>query len=338
MIKKLNLSIIKKIAQKKISIKKWNWLENGTEKEITLKKNLEIFDNIKIVPRFLKNNFKSNIDINFFKKKIPFPLIISPVGHLTQFHKDGEGELARGAEKFGTICTISNMSRLSIEEIRYLAPKCKLIFQLYACGNKNWILNQLNNAYKANVFAICITIDVPVKSYKYQTMNDGYDARQFGRRSNFTKYDWSFAEKLCWDDLKWLRKVVKKPLIIKGIMSTEDADIASNIGFDAIWVSNHGGRAFDSGISSLEAMIEIKKTIKKKTIIILDGGIRTGSDILKAIVCGADIVSIGRPAIYGLIANGSKGVYQTLDCFFKEYKSNIKLSGINFKKNFERII
>lgn len=337
--KKPNLSIIKKVAQKKINFKKWNWLENGTEKEITLKNNLEIFNTIKVIPRFLKKNFNANTNVNFFKQDIPLPLIISPIGHLTQFHKDGEGELARGVENFGTICTISNMSRLSIREIRSFAPKCKLIFQLYICGNKDWIVNQLNNAYKANVCAICITIDVPVKSYKYQTMNDGYDARQFGRRSNFTKYDWSFAEKLCWDDLKWLRKIVKIPLIIKGIMSAEDAKIATKIGFDALWISNHGGRAFDSGVSSLEAMIEIRKKINKKTIIILDGGVRTGSDIIKAIINGANIVAIGRPVIYGLIANGHKGVLQTLDCFLKEYKSGIKLSGINFKrKTFDRTI
>ena len=263
MTQKLNLDLIKKIAKKKIGIKKWNWLENGTEREISLKRNLESFDEFKIVPRFLnKIEIKSNIQI--FKKQIPFPLIISPVGHLTQFHKNGEGALAKGAEQFGTICTISNMSRLSIHEIRSFAPNCKLIFQLYICGDRSWILEQINNAYKAGVIAICITIDVPTKSFKYQTMNDNYDARKFGRKSNFTQYDWKYAEKLTWDDLVWLRKKVKIPLIIKGIMHVADAEKAIKIGFDAIWISNHGGRAFDGGVSSLEALIEIKKKLKKK--------------------------------------------------------------------------
>tara|TARA_B110000977_G_C11083900_1_gene493891 strand:- start:2469 stop:3479 length:1011 start_codon:yes stop_codon:yes gene_type:complete len=326
-----NLNKIKILAKKKCNFKKWNWLENGTEKEITLKKNLEIYSRTVITPRFLTNN-SSDTTTKLFGKTIPFPLIVSPVGHLTQFHKDGEGELARGVENYNGIYTVSNMSRLSLNEIRSMAPKVNLIFQLYICGNKKWVNEQLKNAYTNKVLAICVTVDVPTKSYKYRTLNDEYDARKFGRRSNFTKYDWSYNQNLSWDDLLWLRKKVKIPLIIKGIMHPDDAIKAAKIGFDAIWISNHGGRAFDGGISSLEALINIKKKLKNKINIFFDGGIRSGTDILKAKIHGADIVGIGRPAVYGLIAGGKLGVYETLKLFYNEYKSSIILSGIKIKK------
>jgi len=327
---KINLNKIKILAKKKCGLKMWNWLENGTEKENTLKNNLEIFNKTLIVPRFLNKN-SSNTTTRIFGREIIFPLIISPVGHLTQFHKDGEGELARGVQEFNGIYTVSNMSRLSLNDIRSMAPRVNLIFQLYICGNKKWINEQIENAYKNKVMAICITIDVPTKSYKYKTLNDEYDARKFGRRTNFTNYDWEYNENLSWDDLIWLRRNVKIPLIIKGIMHPDDAIKAQKIGFDGIWVSNHGGRAFDGGVSSLEALMNIKKKLKKKTKIFFDGGIRCGTDMLKAKINGADIIGIGRPAIYGLIAGGKSGVYQTLKLFFNEYKSSIILSGTKIK-------
>lgn len=328
---KINLNKIKLLAKKKCNPKKWNWLENGTEKEITLKNNLEIFNKISITPRFFTKNL-SETKTKLFGKTVSSPLIVSPIGHLTQFHKNGEGELARGIQEYNGIYTVSNMSRLSLNEIRSMAPKVNLIFQLYICGNKKWINEQLKNAYQNKALAICVTIDVPTKSYKYKTLNDEYDARKFGRRSNFTKYDWKFNEKLSWNDLLWLRKKVKIPLIIKGIMHPDDAIKAIKIGFDGLWISNHGGRAFDGGVSSLEALINIKKKLKRKTKIFFDGGIRTGTDILKAKISGADIIGIGRPAIYGLIAGGKLGVYQTLKLFNNEYKSSIILSGIKIKK------
>ena len=175
--------------------------------------------------------------------------------------------------------------------------------------------------------AICITTDSPVRSIKYDIIEDKHDARKYGWMG-LPKPPLQHMSKLSWSDIRWLRKQTKIPIIIKGIMNSEDAAKSFKFGANVIWVSNHGGRTLESGLSSLEALIKIRKRFKKK-IIIFDGGIRTGSDMFKALCLGADFVCIGRPAIWGLILGGSKGVSKILDLFYQELKSIMGLSGCN---------
>ena len=177
------------------------------------------------------------------------------------------------------------------------------------------------------VKAVCITGDSPVRSIKYDIIEDKHDARKHGR-IGLPKAPLHHMSKLNWKDLKWLKKQTKLPIIIKGIMNIEDASRSYKYGADIIWVSNHGGRTLDSGISSLSSLIKIRKKFKKKKII-FDGGIRTGSDLFKALCLGADIVSIGRPSIWGLILSGNKGVSKIIDLFYNELKSVMGLSGCN---------
>lgn len=318
---------IKEFAKKKISSKAWNWLENGSEWGNTVQVNKNIYKKIKIVPRIFKYNSKNFAVKNFINSTLPFPLIIAPMGHLTQFHKDGEAELALGAEKSSTFITISALTRLNLNEIRKKAKNSKILYQLYFYNSKNWIEDEIKKANKIGVKGFVFTVDSPVASKKYQTLTDNYDARKFGRRSNYSNINKKIILPK-WDDIKWLKKIVKnKPLIIKGIMDPNDAKKSIRYGADGIWVSNHGGRVFESNVSSLEMLPLIRKKIGKNKLIIFDGGVRTGSDILKANILGANIVAIGRPAIYGLIANGSDGVKKTFKFFQEEYFISKKLSG-----------
>ncbi len=325
--KKISLLKIKNLAKKKLDKKKWNWLDEGTGEEITLKKNIEDLKNFKVLPRLGLNVSKISIKTKFLDEIINSPLIVSPVGHLTQFHKHGEAELAKGCQTSGTFFTLSHMSRLNISDVRKFAPKVNLIFQLYCFGNLQWIKKEIDKAIKFKVKAICITIDVPTKSHKYRGSNDNYDARKFGRRTNYLKFYPEYGEKNNWKNLKKIINYSSIPVIIKGILNPADAKNAFKIGAKGVWVSNHGGRALDSGISSLESLIKIRKIFKKK-LLIVDGGVRTGVCILKYLKAGANIVSVGRPAIWGLIYNGHKGVEQSLKLFNKEFESNLKLSGI----------
>ena len=323
-----SLPEIKNFAKKKISNKKWNWLENGTERELTLQENLNSFKNIKLVPRVLGTKNKSFAKYNFLGKKIPFPLIISPMGHLTQFHTNGEAELALGAEKSNTFITISSYTRINLEEIRNYTKKANIIYQLFFNKNKAWVSNEINQALKIKSLAIVITVDSPARAYKYRTMIDKYDARKHGRRTNFNRPENSEPYFTNWKDIAWLKKRMKNiPLILKGVLHPDDAVKAFKYGAQGVWVSNHGGRAFESCVSSLEMLPKIRKKIGKNKLIIFDSGIRTGSDIVKACYFGANIVGIGRPAIYGLIANGCQGVKNTFDLFKREYFSSKILSG-----------
>jgi isopentenyl diphosphate isomerase/L-lactate dehydrogenase-like FMN-dependent dehydrogenase len=322
-----SLPQIKVLAKKKIFKKAWNWLENGSEWGNTTKLNIEEFKNVKIIPRIFNYNSKSFASNSLLNTRLPIPLMIAPMGHLTQFHKDGEAELALGAQKSSTFITISALSRLSLKEIRKKAKSAKIFYQIYFYNNKKWVEAEIQRAMEINVSGFVLTVDSPVASKKYLTISDNYDARKFGRRSNFDNLIKS-PYLPNWNDVRWLKKKIKKkPLIIKGIMDPHDAAKAFKFGADGIWVSNHGGRAFESNISSLEMLPKIRKKIGKKKLVIFDGGIRSGSDILKAIISGANIVSTGRPFIYGLIVNGSDGVKKTFELFKEEYFISKKLSG-----------
>ncbi len=322
-----SLPQLKSLAKKNIFKKAWNWLENGAEWGNTTFLNIEDLKKVKIVPRIFSYNSKSFAASSLFNTKLSTPLVVAPMGHLTQFHKDGEAELALGAQKSSTFITISALSRLSLKEIRNKAKSAKILYQIYFYNNKKWVESEINRALDINVSGFVFTVDSPVASKKYLTLSDNYDARKFGRRSNFNNIKKTpFLP--YWDDIKWLKKKIKKrPLIIKGIMDPNDALKAFKFGADGIWVSNHGGRSFESNVSSIEMLPKIRKKVGKKKLIIFDGGIRSGSDILKAIYLGANIVSTGRPFIYGLIVNGSEGVKKTFDLFKEEYLISKKLSG-----------
>lgn len=318
---------IKEFAKKRIPIKTWNWLENGSEWGNTAQINKNDFKKIKVVPKIFRYNSKTFAADNFLNSVLPIPLIIAPMGHLTQFHKDGEAELALGAEKSSTFITISALTRLNLNEIRNKSKSSKILYQLYFYNSKSWIEQEIKKAIKIGVKGFVFTVDSPVASKKYQTLTDNYDARKFGRRSNYSNIN----KKIIlpnWNDIKWIKKIIKnKPLFIKGIMDPNDAKKATKYGADGIWISNHGGRVFESNVSSLEMLPLVRKKIGKKKLIIFDGGVRTGSDVLRANLLGANIVAIGRPAIYGLIANGSDGVKKTFDFFKEEYFLSKKLSG-----------
>ena len=325
--KKLFLSLRQAnvLAKKKVSKKKWNWMSCGSEREETLNQNLNSFKKYKINQEILNDVSKLKIDKKFLGVNLRFPMIISPMGYMTQYNKKGEAALALGAYNRNTFMCLSAVSAVKINEIMKINKSLNIIYQFYSLKPKKWTMEQIKKITKLGVKAICITADAPVRSIKYDIMEDKYDARTKGR-IGLPKAPLQHMSKLNWKDIRWLRKQTKLPIIIKGVMSLSDAQKSFKNGADIIWVSNHGGRVLESGISSLEALVKIRKKIKNKQII-FDSGIRTGTDIFKALCIGADIVSIGRPAIWGLILDGANGVSRILDFFYDEFKSALALSG-----------
>ena len=314
-----------KFAKAKTPKKKWNWMNCGTEIGYTLNENLVSFKKFKIQQKILTDVSNMNTKKNFLGVKMKFPMIISPLGYMTQYHKNGEKEFATAAYKENIFLCLSAVSAIKIDEIYKGNKKLNIIYQFYSLKPREWVKNEINKITKLGVKAICVTGDSPVKSIKYDTKEDRYDARKHGRIS-LPKAPLNHMSKLNWEDIRWLRKQTKLPIIIKGVMNEIDAKKSIKFGADIIWVSNHGGRALESGVSSLNALIKIRKKIKNKQII-FDGGIRTGSDIFKALCLGANIVSIGRPAIWGLILGGSKGISKIINLFYEEFESVMGLSG-----------
>ncbi len=327
-----------KLAKKKISKGAFNWLESGSEDNFTTNLNTEYLNKIKILPKVFAKNYNLSIESIFLNQKIKSPLLLSPMGHQAQFHKMGELEMAKGINSVNSIGFFSTQSRYTLEEITKKNPKSNIIWQIFLFGNKNWILKEIKRAEKCNSKAIALCLDAPVRSHRYLDRESRYDARKYGKMRIFSS-DTSKALKYDWEIIKWIKKKTNKPLILKGILSSEDAIKAKKYKIKIIWVSNHGGRMFNSGISTGEAVKNIRKKVGSKTIIIADGGIRKGSDIIKYLSLGANFVGIGRPAIYGLIIDGYRGVKSIFDILNSEFKTALLNGGFkNLKEmNLKRI-
>ncbi len=340
-IKKLNFATVRqaqRLAEKKIRKGTFRWLQAAAEDGFTHEKNLIDLNNLRIIPKHLAKVLNIKMNSSFFGTNIKSPLILSPMGHQTQFHNQGEIEMAKGVSLEKSISFFGTQGRMSLKDIRTKNKESKLGWTIFPFGDYDWIFNQIKSAEKYKCVAICICIDANVRSHRYldrETLS--YDARKYGKRTNPQSPAPKLALRYDWSLIKKIRKKTKLPLIIKGILTPEDAVNSIKCGADAIWISNHGGRMLNSGISGVEALTEINKKIKKgKTKIIVDGGIRRGSDILKYLCLGADYVGIGRPAIYGLICNGYYGVKEIFNILNNELLTAMVNGGFKNLKSFHK--
>ena len=324
-------------AKKRILWKKFNWLQSGAEDEYTLKKNFEDLNKIKILPKHLNKIKKVNLKSNFLGNIIETPLILAPMGHQTQFHKNGEIETAKGANKADVINFFGTQGRMSLREISKGNKKKNTGWTIFPFGNKKWILSQIKDAEKNKCIAISVCIDANTRSHRYLDRESRYDARKYGGRTNPLSPDPEYSLNYDWNLIRYIKKNTKLPVIPKGILTVEDCKQALKHGADGIWISNHGGRMFNSGITPVEAIINVKKKINlKNKIIIIDGAVRKGSDVIKYMCLGANFVAIGRPAMHGLICNGSKGVSDIFDILKSELISGMTNGGFSNIKSFKK--
>mgnify|MGYP006134307483 CR=1 FL=1 len=327
-----------KIAKNKISSKIFDWLQSGVEDNHTYLKNFDDLKNIKIKPSHLNKFKKLSTESIFFNNKISSPILLSPMGHQTQFHKTGEIEMARGASKAQTIAFFGTQSRMKLSEIRKANKNALIGWTIFPFGDKQWIKNQIISAEKNKCVAIAVCIDANTRSHRYSDRESGYDARKVGKRTNPISPNPMLATSYDWGLIKFIKKNSSLPIIIKGIVTAEDAKNAIKYKADGIWISNHGGRMFNSGISCVDSIKDVmKKLKKKKLIIIVDGGVRKGSDIIKYMCLGADFVGVGRPAIHGLINNGHKGVEKIFEVLKKELLTSMINGGFKDFKSFKKL-
>ena len=265
----------------------------------------------------LKKPGKISLKKKFLSTNINSPIICCPMGHQTQFDKDGEIETANGVYSAGGLAFFGTQSRIALKDIRKKNPKAKLGWLIFPFGDKKWIDKQIIDAEKYKCIALAICLDANIRSNRYDDLESRYDARKFGRRTNPESPNPRVSDYYDWSLLRYIKKKTNLPLIVKGILCVEDAKKCIKIGIKNLWISNHGGRMFNSGISVAYALNQIIKLKKKhKLMIIADGGVRKGSDILKYLCLGADFVGIGRPVIYGLSLlrrNGVNKIFEILN-------------------------
>jgi L-lactate dehydrogenase (cytochrome) len=342
----------------------YDYADSGAWTETTYRSNETDFTPIKLRQRVAVNIENRSIRSTMLGKDVTMPVGLSPTGLTGMQCADGEILAARAAEAFGVPFCLSTMSICSIEDVA-ANSKAPFWFQLYVMRDRDFVERLIARAEAAKCSALVVTLDLQVLGQRHKDIKNGLSTppkltipnminlatklrwcmgmlgtqrRSFGNIvghakgvSNMTSLSaWTaeqFDPSLSWDDIAWIRKLWKGKLILKGILDPEDARRAIEVGCDAIIVSNHGGRQLDGAPSSIRALPAIVKAVGGKTEIILDSGIRSGQDVLKALALGADSAMIGRAFLYGLGAGGQAGVTRALEIIAKELDVTMAFTG-----------
>lgn len=323
-------------ASKILSSGAWGYLFEGAGDNWTLRQNTEAFNYLEIYPRVLSGVENPDLHTSILGIDLKMPIIMAPAAAQGLEHVGGETQTARGVAEAGTLMAISNYANELVEDISVAAKGAPQWFQLYMSKKDDVNKRMLDAALAAKVKAIILTADATVGGNREADIRNNFKMPL--KMANLEKYSAGkglsindiFAntkQKLVPEDVGKIAEYTKLPVIVKGIQCAEDALLAIGSGAAAIYVSNHGGRQLDGGPASIEVLSEIAEAVNKKVPIIFDSGIRRAQHIFKALASGADIVAIGRPALYGLTLGGWQGVKQVFEYFANELAMVMQLAG-----------
>ena len=313
-----------RLAQAKIPHAAWERIGGGAADEITLRWNREAFDHLRLRPRVLVDVSKVDTSIRLLGHRLPFPILLAPVGAQCFVHPEGDLESVRGAGAAAAIITISSSASQPIEEVMQAATG-PAWFQLYVQRDREFTRELVQRAESAGCRALCVTVDSPnhgVRNREYRVKGD-LPERPLPNLKGKDYLDPSVT----WKDIDWLRSFAKTPVLLKGILDPDDAAQAVAAGVEGIIVSNHGGRNLDTSPATIEALPYVVERVERRIPVLMDGGIRRGTDIVKALALGADAVLIGRPYLWGLAVDGSAGVVRVVEILRKELELAMALCG-----------
>jgi L-lactate dehydrogenase (cytochrome) len=360
----LEIRDLKALARRRVPKLFFDYADSGAWTEGTYRANEEDFAGIKLRQRVLVDMSDRSLETTMIGQKVSMPVALAPTGLTGMQHADGEMLAAQAAEAFGVPFTLSTMSICSIEDVASVTTK-PFWFQLYVMREREFVLNLIDRAKAAKCSALVLTLDLQILGQRHKDLRNGLSApprltpkhlwmmatrpgwcmkmlgtnrRTFRNIVGHAKsvadlsslQAWTneqFDPQLSWKDVEWIKERWGGPLILKGILDPEDAKMAAKTGADAIIVSNHGGRQLDGAHSSISMLPRIVEAVGDQIEVHLDGGIRSGQDVLKAIALGAKGTYIGRPFLYGLGALGKEGVTLALDIIRKEMDTTMALCG-----------
>ncbi len=363
------------LAEKRVPRMFYDYADSGSYTEGTYRDNESDFQKIKLRQRVAVNMDNRSIRTTMAGTEVAMPVAIAPTGLTGMQHADGEILGALAAKKFGIPFTLSTMSICSIEDIA-AATKAPFWFQLYWMRDRDFMQRLMDRAKAANCSALVLTLDLQVLGQRHKDLKNGMTAPPKPTLANIlnlmTKPRWclgmagtkrhsfgnlvghakgvsdmsslgswtreQFDPKLDWNDVEWIKKCWGGKLILKGIMDEEDARLAAESGADALVVSNHGGRQLDGAPSSIAALPQIAQAVGNMIEVWMDGGIRSGQDVLKAVALGARGTMIGRSFLYGLGAMGEAGVTKALEIIAKELDVTMAFCGHTNIQNVDRKI
>ena len=318
----LNLHEIVAKARQNLNQNDWDYIVGGAESETTLRRNRMALDTIAFRPRILRDVSKVDAVVSRFGRKLRLPVMFAPVGSLESFHPAGAGSVVRGARTFGAAHMLSSVCDPGLEEIAAMAPDALRLYQLYVRGDEAWVDDHVARAIAHGYAAFCLTVDTAHYSRRERDI-----AKRFVTAGRRRVQNRLFQSALDWRTVERIKRKFKIPLGIKGIATSEDARIALEHGVELIYVSNHGGRQLDHGRGALDVLPEVVDAVAGRAQIIVDGSICRGSDIVKAIAIGADLVGIGRMQCYALAAGGEAGIVRLLELLEDEVQRCLGLLG-----------
>ncbi len=330
----INLFDFEAIAQERLPKAEYDYIAGGATDEISVERNRRAYECWALRPRVLRDVSALDLSTTVLGTRVSLPVLIAPCGGHKRAHPDGELATYRAAAACGTILAVSANSTTSFEELAK-AARGQLWLQLYPFREREMTKEWLTRAKEAGYDAVCVTLDSQWPPKRERNIRNNY------RRSRGVNYPKDGVQTprpagragegsdpaATWKDLEWIKSAADLPIVAKGIMTGEDVELCADAGADAVIVSNHGGRHLDNTLATIEVLSEAVAAAKGKMEILLDGGIRRGADVVKALALGARAVFIGRPLFWGLAVDGEQGVIRVLNILREEIEITMAKCG-----------
>ncbi len=359
-----SIADLRRAAKRRLPKAVFGYLDGAAEDEVTLHRNQADFGRYELLPHFLVDVGNIDLSTRALGADLDLPFVLAPTGMSRLFHSSGEKSVARAAHKAGTLYSLSSVSTVSIEDVARVSAGPKML-QLYVWRDRGILKDFIQRAKAAGYTALCLTVDLPQAGQRERDLKNGFTVPPQIRLSNildtmlrpawlldfltsprmklenvqthadaaqnlFSVIDYTTAQfdpTLTWDDMAWMIDEWGGPFAIKGILTVDDARRAVETGVSAVILSNHGGRQLDHAPSPISVLPEVVEALGDEVEIILDGGIRRGTDVIKALCLGAHAVMIGRAYLFGLGAGGEAGVARALALLSAEIRRNMALLG-----------
>jgi 4-hydroxymandelate oxidase len=338
----LNLLELESAAKPHLTKLAFDYYVGGANDELTVLENRQAFARLALQYRVLRAIQPRDLSLELFGQRLSLPVLLAPTAFHKLAHPDGECATAQGAISADTVMVLSTSSSTSLEDVRASQPNLKLWFQLYLFQDLEVSLDVVRRAEAVGAKALVLTVDTPILGRRERdirnrfTLPDGVEMANFHHTlppsdgSSLSAHaSQNFKPDLSLHDLSWLRQHTTLPIVVKGICHPEDALLALEHGANGIWVSNHGGRQLDTAPATISVLPRVADAVAGRAQIVLDGGVRRGTDVVKALALGANAVAIGRPLLWSLAIGGADGVAQTLELLRAEIDSALALCGYN---------
>lgn len=342
------------LAKKRMSHMAYEYVSGGAGDELTLRDNIEAFNRLRLHARVLVDVSQLDTRTTVLGQPLDFPILMAPTAYHRMVHPEGELATVRGAAKAGATMIASSFATTTIEDMSSAATS-PLWFQLYCVPDRGFTKELVQRAESAGCKAIFVTVDTPVIGSRHRETRVGFALPAGMDRANYRSlpgtasttshrptereiYSVVLDPTLTWKEIEWIRSFARVPVAIKGILSPLDAARAASAGVAAIAVSNHGARNLDTVPATIDALPRIADAVKGEVPLFVDGGIRRGTDVLKALALGASAVLVGRPYLYGLAAEGADGVARVMTMLRTELEMAMALTGRRTLKEIDRSV